>query len=277
MKKASTTASSSSNTKTKESGGGAPNEINVHKLEFAHERRQQSLFDAITKRSGSDTRNILLISVLVVCLEIYILAYVLHLRMSHSTTLYFVLFGATFFLLRDIYGEFYVRRYCDSFESLQVSFTHATSGQTHQNSYVRLNPDHLSNDLSHLQLSQDTILGNTLELTLEIRYPLLRPLSVQLTSEKDNQGKKNWSRLDLAQLIAQRYAQVYNEEQTNSKLNPNQFAIGAINYLNTTGEHGIWGWALGNLRLTGFVVKRQKSGVTVIPTVESFGKGSAFQ
>jgi len=97
MKKASTTASSSSNTKTKESGGGAPNEINVHKLEFAHERRQQSLFDAITKRSGSDTRNILLISVLVVCLEIYILAYVLHLRMSHSTTLYFVLFGATFF------------------------------------------------------------------------------------------------------------------------------------------------------------------------------------
>jgi len=90
-------------------------------------------------------------------------------------------------------------------------------------------------------------------------------------------AKKNWSRLDLAQLIAQRYAQVYNEEQTNSKLNPNQFAIGAINYLNTTGEHGIWGWALGNLRLTGFVVKRQKSGVTVIPTVESFGKGSAFQ
>ena len=280
-------SSHSSTTKQRPSADSLPSttksgEINCQKLEFTHESQQQDLFKGITKRSGSDTRNILLLSVLIVCLEIYVLAFVLRLQLSHSSTLYFILFGATFFLLRDLYNEFYVKRYCDYFESFQASFTHQATGKFHQNSYIRMDEEHATTDLNNLQLAQDEILTKTPEFTLELRYPLLQPLSLTIQAKEYNKGSLKWTRQALAQLIAQQYALVYAEEKAEQKEEEDndelkKFVSGRLNYLSTGGKHGIWGWSLDTLRLTGIVVQRNGGKVTVIPTVESYGNGSAFQ
>jgi hypothetical protein len=251
-----------------------PKSLDIEDREKWHKESQQLFFEKITQRVGANTRNLLLVSVLFLCLEIYILGFVFRRGVigGNSTILYLVLFICTFLLVKDFHAQYIAKRYYDYHEEFHVK-------DRSRKPYVRLNSEYVKSDLRNLEDKND-ILVHCKRIKLKIGYPLIHEYSELIDLEKDqeevNRRKKGFTRLDIAQLITTRYAKIYKEEEEKSSILPNSLAVGRINHLQTNGPHGIWGWALSSLKLTGFFVKRsgENGDIEIIPSVESVGSAN---
>lgn len=120
-------------------------------------------------------------------------------------------------------------------------------------------------ELNRLLNSSDIVLTCD-KAILIIDYPLNKPASFVLTTTK------GFSRKDLILEISKKYHEIYNEEETTSKIKtvPVDQRKQLLNRNETNGKYGIWGHDLSDLDLSAIEVHKNKEAeVYLILNVES--------
>jgi hypothetical protein len=106
----------------------------------------------------------------------------------------------------------------------------------------------------------EIILKKNKEYTLFIRYPLSNPYKKVFKT-----SIKGMSRKELVKLIVDAYHEIYDTEESTSKIMPDLIP-GMYNRNTTEGKYGIWGHDLGDLMLGGVYIGKNN---VIEPSVDS--------
>ncbi|WP_282630671.1 hypothetical protein [Empedobacter sedimenti] len=109
-------------------------------------------------------------------------------------------------------------------------------------------------------ISVDEVVLNDKKVQLIIDYPMKKPASFELVSEK------GFTRRELILAIQEKYKQIYKEEEESAatKTIPMNSREGLSNRNETNGKYGIWGHDLIDLYLTDIEVYKDSKGVVSV-------------